>query len=182
MADTNRTLYEIEVALAESDFFNFKKNIIAYNVKGWSVTLPINHECDMLVLSKSGYLTEIEIKRSWTDFVADFKKKHGHESDGLIKCFYYCVPDSLYEKVRDYLFENEVKCAGIITYTEDLIIQIKEIKTRFWNNTTRDVVGITNRNYKKLFIEQQLEVARLGSMRVIGLKEKLVKLNKVDVQ
>ena len=28
--------------------------------------------------------------------------------------------------------------------------------------------------YKKLTTEQQLEVARLGAMRVIGLKEKLI--------
>lgn len=55
MADTKRTLYEIEVALAKYRDFDFRKNIIAFNVNGWSATLPINHECDMLVCSKSGY-------------------------------------------------------------------------------------------------------------------------------
>lgn len=75
MTDTHRTLYEIEVALAKFPTFDFRKNIIAFNVNGWSERLPIQHECDMLVCSKSGYLTEIEIKRSWTDFLADFKKK-----------------------------------------------------------------------------------------------------------
>lgn len=62
--DTSKTLYEIEVALAKSSYFNFVKNIIAFNVNGISSKLAIWHECDMLVLSKSGYLTEIEIKRS----------------------------------------------------------------------------------------------------------------------
>lgn len=169
MADTNRTLYEIEVALAKYRDFDFRKNIVAFNVKGWSERLPIFHECDMLVCSKSGYLTEIEIKRSWSDFIADFKKKHHHESEGLIKYFYYCVPDSIYEKVRDYLFENAVKCAGIITYTEDLYIQIKAVKV----DEARHYIGIANPDYKKLFLEQQLELARLGAMRVIGLKEKI---------
>lgn len=172
MADTNRTLYEIEVALAKYRDFDFRKNIVAFNVNGWSERLPIFHECDMLICSKSGYLTEIEIKRSWSDFLADFKKKHQHESRGLIKYFYYCVPDSIYEKVRDYLFENAVKCAGIITYTEDLYIQIKAVKV----DETRHYIGIANSDYKKLFLEQQLELARLGAMRVIGLKEKIIKM------
>ena len=87
--NTERTLYEIEVALSKSDAFNFVRNIIAFNVNGMSDSLSIWHECDMLVLSKSGYLTEIEIKRSWADFLADFKKRHTHEGRGIIKYFYY---------------------------------------------------------------------------------------------
>lgn len=181
MADTERTLYEIEVALAKYPSFDFRKNIVAFNVNGISSILPIVHECDMLVCSKSGYLTEIEIKRSWADFLADFKKRHHHESAGLIKYFYYCVPDSLYEKVKDYLFENKVECAGIITYTEDLLIQIKAIKVTFWRNEIQDRIGITNSGFKKLFLEQQLEVARLGAMRVVGLKEKLAKRHKQEL-
>lgn len=173
MADTNRTLYEIEVALSKHPKFDFRKNIVAFNINGLSERLPIFHECDMLVCSKSGYLTEIEIKRSWSDFLADFKKKHSHESEGLIKYFYYCVPDTIYDRVKNYLFDNIVKCAGIITYTEDLLIQIKPIKIPLWIDITKDSIGIPNNNYKRLFLEQQLELARLGAMRVIGLKEKI---------
>ena len=77
--NTKRTLYEIEIALSKHDSFNFIRNIIAFNVNGLSASLNIFHECDMLVLSKAGYLTEIEIKRSWSDFLADFKKTHSHE-------------------------------------------------------------------------------------------------------
>ena len=51
MLDTQRSLYEIEVALAKSSYFNFVKNIIAFNVNWISYKLPIWHECDMLVLS-----------------------------------------------------------------------------------------------------------------------------------
>lgn len=177
MADTNRSLYEIEVALAKSRFFDYRKNIVAFNVNGWSGTLPIFHECDMLVLSKSGYLTEIEIKRSWSDFLADFKKKHHHESEGLIKYFYYCVPDALYERVKDYLYEKDIDCAGIITYDEELGISIRAIRKKPFlkGEEPYDRLGITQPDYKKLFLEQQLEIARLGAMRVIGLKEKLSK-------
>jgi hypothetical protein len=37
------------------------------------------HECDVLGITKAGYLVEFEIKRSRSDFRADFKKKHKHE-------------------------------------------------------------------------------------------------------
>lgn len=174
MADTTRTLYEIEVALAKYRDFDFRKNIIAFNVNGWSERLPIWHECDMLVCSKSGYLTEIEIKRSWSDFLADFKKKHSHESEGLIKFFYYCVPESIYEKVRDYLCKKDFYCSGILTYDEELIIRKKTIRINLEDGEFRDIIG-HHPSIKKLFIEQQLEIARLGAMRVIGLKEKLTK-------
>lgn len=72
--DTERTLTDIEVALARTDEFNFVRNIVAFNVHDASDALPIWHEVDMLVMTKSGYLTEIEIKRSWSDFLADFNR------------------------------------------------------------------------------------------------------------
>lgn len=161
MPDTNRTLYEIEVALAKSSFFDFRKNIVAFNVNGWSGKLPIFHECDVLVCTKSGYLTEIEIKRSWSDFIADFKKKHKHEDKGLIKHFYYCIPYALKDKVKEFLWKQNCG-AGIVTYAEDLFISIERI-------------GETRR-CNKLTTEQMLEIARLGAMRVIQLKEKINKL------
>ena len=91
---SKKSLYEIELALARSDMFNFRRNLVVFNVNGWSAILPIFHECDVLICSKSGYLTEVEIKRTWSDFLADFKKKHKHENKKLIKYFYYCLPAS----------------------------------------------------------------------------------------
>lgn len=110
------------------------------------------------------------------------KKNHKHESQGLIKYFYYCVPDVIYEKVKEYLFEKDIHCAGIITYTEDLIIEIKSIKLSSFSEEPRDYIGITNSGYKKLFLEQQLEIARLGAMRVVGLKEKINKLKSNNIE
>lgn len=176
MADTNRTLYEIEVALAKSQYFNYLRNIVAFNVNGLSGVLPIFHECDMLVCSKSGYLTEIEIKRSWSDFLADFKKKHKHEGEGLISYFYYCVPECLYEKVKEYLYEHEVKCSGIITYNEVLYIEIRSATIKGYMGDSFEVTNKSLPSKKKLFLEQMLEIARLGAMRVVMLKEKLNKL------
>lgn len=171
--DTKRSLYEIEVALAESPFFSFKTNIIAFNVCGLSATLPIFHECDMLLVSKSGYLTEIEIKRSFEDFKKDFKKSHKHEDMGLIKNFWFCVPKSIYQKILDskILDDNFNTYFSFILYDEDLRLEL-----RTWSEFATDVMKekVVDRNYRKLFLEQILEIARLGSMRVIGLKKKLI--------
>lgn len=167
--DTARTLYEIEVALAKTDGFNYIRNIVAFNVNGWGNNLYIGHECDMLILSKSGYLTEIEIKRSLSDFLADFKKKHCHESE-IIKYFYYCVPESIYDKVRDELSKRCVSYSGIITFDEDLIIRHHGYDK---NGHVREIYP-----NRKLFLEEQLQVARFGAIRSILLKEKLIKIEK----
>lgn len=171
--NTKRTLYEIEVALSKLAEFDYRKNIIAFNVNGISEKLPIFHECDMLVCSKSGYLTEIEIKRSWSDFLSDFKKKHKHESEGLIKYFYYCLP-SVFDLDKTYkiLEENGVVYSGIYFYDEYLNFQFHAAKIYDDYYAKRYIPC------KKIFIEQRLEIARLASMRVIGLKEKINNLVK----
>lgn len=158
--DTKLTIEEIEIALAESRDFSYLKNLMVFNVYGLSELLPIQHECDVLVMTKAGYLSEIEIKRSWTDFLADFKKEHHHDSE-YIKKFYYCVPLSIVDKVAEYLSANNEKC-GIITYDESGYIRV------YWATN-----GIPYP--KKLFLEQQLELARLGCMKVITAKKKLLK-------
>ena len=57
----------------------------------------VNHECDMLIVTKNRYLTEVEIKISLSDLKADFKKKHQHK-DKNIKNFYYAFPEEMKEK------------------------------------------------------------------------------------
>lgn len=77
------------------------------------------------------------------------------------------------DKVYDYLYENDVKYTGIITYTEDLLIRVhqKKLKPLFENDEVRYASPAMD-NYRKLFLEEQLELARYGAMRIILLKEK----------
>ena len=171
--ETSRAQYEIEVALAKTKEFSFITNIVAFNVNGQSDLLSIWHECDMLVLSKSGYLTEIEIKRSWSDFLADFGKDHKHEGRGLIKYFYYCIPLSLLEKAYGKLEEKECTYSGIITYDESLNIAINGFRYND-GHSYRYMNRVMHPN-RKLFIEEQLQVARFGAMRAVILREKLTK-------
>lgn len=65
-----------------------------------------NIEVDLLVVSRSYNLYDFEIKRSWEDFVVDFKKKNYH-NDIRIKRLTYCLPDVLAcEKLKNWCSEN----------------------------------------------------------------------------
>lgn len=68
----------------------------------------VDHECDILSVSKKMFLREVEIKVSISDFKADFKKKHNH--GGNIKQFYYAVPYYILSKIEKDIPEN----AGIL--------------------------------------------------------------------
>ena len=83
---TRASVHEIERMLAR--YFDLRTNLVVPNVS-WGFFSE--HEADLVVVTKAGYLTEVEIKRSWTDFLADFKKRFYH-ADPRIAKFYYAVP------------------------------------------------------------------------------------------
>ena len=180
--DTSRSLYEIEIALARR--FEYVKNIVVFNVIGMSETLPFQHECDCLVLSKAGYLTEIEIKRSWQDFLNDFKKKNRQRED-IIKYFYYCVPEKLLDKVYEKLDEEREKdkdfiYSGIITYDEDLILKEWQFRYKLGIVDGKFSYSTPALHNKKLYLEQQLALARLGCIKTIKEKKKVIRLQKFE--
>jgi len=103
--DTVITTVEMELAITK--LFNYRRYIIVPNLS-WGF---VSHECDMFLIKKSGYAVEVEIKRSVSDFRADFKKGHNHkERNNKITEFYYAFPESIYEKCKDSVPEH----AGII--------------------------------------------------------------------
>lgn len=65
----------------------------------------VNHECDMLIVSKNHYLTEVEIKISLSDLKADFKKEHQHKDEN-IKNFYYAFPEEMKDKAIELIPEE----------------------------------------------------------------------------
>ncbi len=173
--DTNRSLLDIELALA--DEFAWKRNLIVFNVNGLSGKLSIFHECDMLVMTKAGYLTEVEIKRTFADFCNEFKKGHHHESLGPdIKEFWYCVPEGIFEKVSERLIEEGWLPTGILTYSEELTFRYRSMSSEFYGNTP---VRLFSDSPRPLSLEQQLELARLGAMRQVSLRKRIQKLEKI---
>lgn len=77
----------------------------------------VNHECDMLIVTKNHYLTEVEIKISLSDLKADFKKKHQHKDEN-IKNFYYAFPVEMKEKAIE-LIPKEVGILIAVKKNED---------------------------------------------------------------
>ena len=65
----------------------------------------VNHECDILIVTKNHYLTEVEIKISLSDLKADFKKEHQHKDEN-IKNFYYAFPEEMKEKALELIPEE----------------------------------------------------------------------------
>lgn len=159
MTDTNLSIHEIELAVAQA--FGIRNNIIVPNVSwGFFAT----HEADLVIINKSGYMTEVEIKRSWQDFLNDFKKHTTHD-EGKVMWKYFAVPQSLCEKVWQYLCDNGHRDWGIIQYTESGGAWVVHSP-----NNIHDKIAS-----KKLFLEEKLAIARLGCMRIWSLKEKLNK-------
>ena len=155
---------DIENVIARK--FNYRKNIIVPNVS-WGL---LNHEADVLICSKTGTLTEVEIKRTKSDFLNDFKKEHCHH-DARIKCFYYAIPANLIEYVRDYLSDESENLLGEKTKTLKTwagIIVIEEyINETYTDRYARfEKYGKPKMNYKKLSVDEMLHLAHLGTMRI----------------
>lgn len=187
MKETNMTIEQIETLLVgySNSPFYIRKNIVVPNVD-WGF---LNHEADLLVLSKSNYLTEVEIKRSWSDFMADFKKKHSHY-DPKLSHLYYAVPSSIAQKVFDWLYEGELRTERFWT-----------IRSKVQNTTENNPHGCGLIIYEdpsdiypygrcyitapaarmgdyKVTQAEELKLLRLCGMRVWNLKKKVAKLQK----
>lgn len=145
----------IEIELAVVRLFGKREHVIVPNIS-WG--FDGIHECDLFIVSKSGYATEVEIKTSISDLKNDAKKQHGHISD-KIRELYFAIPESLHEKALPHIPEH----AGVI-----LVSSVQ-------GALSAKIVRSAKVNFaKKLTIEQQFQIARLGTMRIWNLKSKLL--------
>lgn len=76
----------------------------------------VRHEADLIWINDNDYLTEVEIKTSYSDFLADFKKKEKHLTK-YTRAVYYAFPWDMYkeneEKIKKVLVEKFPE-AGVI--------------------------------------------------------------------
>lgn len=165
--DTECTIDEIELAVAT--WFDYRKNIIVPKVS-WGL---LTHEADIIVLNRTGYLSEVEIKRSWSDFLADFRKSHNHD-DSKIKMRWYCVPYSILDKCEKKLKEVDPERRwGLLYYNLDISGPIRECYVGWRYNPSN---FYKPEQGKKLTPEQMFQLARLGAMRIWKLKHKVADL------
>ena len=160
----NKVMPLIEMETSIMKLFGIRENVIVPNIS-WG--FDGIHEIDLFVMRKSGLAIEVEIKRSISDLRADFKKKHNHESSRISK-LYYAIPDKLLEKSIPLIPNN----AGII------------ICYRLNNNERNIARALIHREAKirkgsrKLTPKEQFKIARLGCMRILNLKNKIIKIQK----
>ena len=83
---------EMEMALYRKLSANEK--IICPNIS-WGI--GINHECDLFIVDKNNFVTEIEIKVSKSDLKKDATKGHKHASN-KIKYLYFAIPQEMDRK------------------------------------------------------------------------------------
>ena len=188
MKETTLTLEQIETIITgypDAPYF-IRQNIVVPNCD-WGF---LNHEADLLVLNKTKRLVEIEIKRTWSDFMADFKKSHTHY-DPKLSYFYYAVPLSIGERVFHWLYEGDYKCrpgflyyerSEVTAYTEHnpnkcgLIIYADPQESTARGKRVGSCclnVGATRMNDYQLSTDEELKLLRLLGMRVWNLKKKL---------
>lgn len=143
--------------------FDWRKNLIVPNVS-WGAGL---HECDMLILSKSGCATEIEIKTSRADLKRDAGKEHQHgmkvsepgdppwRPSGVdkIKYLYFALPEKICNCQVIHMIPEQ---AGIITVAEYGFIDI--------------VRKPIDKSKYKFDDKEMYNIARLGTMRIWKLK------------
>lgn len=171
---TRVTVHQIERMLAE--YFDMRTNLVVPNVS-WGFFST--HEADLVVITKAGYLTEVEIKRSWTDFVADFSKKYYH-SDPRIAKFYYAVPECMLEACREFLDGKaredpaffEGRFPGIIIYRTPDDPAFRRIAV------AREPSASNGHKSVKLDKEDISAIARLGTLRYWSLLDKLTEAEK----
>ena len=147
---------EAHLQIACARYFGYRKNIVAPNIS-WGLKL---HECDLLVLTPSGYCYEIEIKITRADLRADSKKQHGHLSTKISR-LYYCVPAVL----QDFALANIPERAGLL---------VVKSPTWLWAQKVREAQRYTDYQWPAV---DRIKLAHLGAMRIWSLLENL---NRVD--
>lgn len=153
----------IEVEEAVARMFGIRKHFAIVPNVSWGL---LSHECDLLVVRKSGYAIEVEIKVSRSDLKKDEQKRHGHiEWQNRIKELYFAVPDKLLGSALEFVPIN----AGIITVGRNNVgVTYAHIERP----------AVSNKHSRALDHAEMLTLARLGSMRILGLKAKLLKFER----
>ena len=157
------TTLQMEIALMS--WLDIREHIVVPNVS-WGLCHDL-HECDIISLTHSGYATEVEIKISKEDLLADKAKAHDHKHK-LIKYLYYAVPDEM----KNFALENIPENTGLLVvrdYTPGKSHRYLKHHVRVVKNP-----GINN-NVVKWSPKRTNKLARLGTMRILGLKHKLEK-------
>ena len=142
---------ELEYAI-QRKYFNTSK-LITTNITAGKI---VSHECDILIVNKSNYLLEFELKVSKTDLLADLKKQHRHKCKN-IRQTYFVIPVELKECISLIPIDFGVivvKRQIIEKYDGEEVYYLCQIKRKPLTNKTNKITS-----------DMFLELSRLASMR-----------------
>lgn len=157
MKEKKRVATCLEIEKACAVIWGWRQNMIVPNIS-WGAGI---HECDLLVLSKAGWATEIEIKVSRSDLKKDAEKKHGHDSK-KIKYLYFAIPDKLLNCI-EFIPER----AGIIAVYDN---------GSYGFRATVHRQPEANKEATKWTDKDRSNLGRLGCMRIWQLKSTVIGL------
>ena len=150
-----------EVEIAVANYFGKRQNLIVPNIS-WG--LPgLHYEADIVVLTKSGYAIEVEIKVSRSDLIKDKEKQHNHNC-GKFKELYFAIPKKLLKDV-----EHIPEKAGI------LVCDKIEVGNKLYYRARLERPAKKNKT-KPLDFNNRYNLARLGTMRIWNYKHKILEL------
>jgi hypothetical protein len=142
-----------------ANLFGYRANLIVPNLSwGWG----LNHEADLIVISKAGYVTEVEIKISKSDLKADFNKLHNHDSKKIHRLFY-----AVTQELVDLALEIVPKKCGII------VIKKSENNRGYYYSASFKRGCRKDSSKPPIPQSDILKAAELGCMRIWTLKTKL---------
>ena len=163
---TKLSVREIQLAIRNSWYCDNRSDLIVPNVS-WGL-LP--YEADLLVVKPSGLCAEFEIKRSFEDFKKDFTKHHTHNCS-IIAYFYYVVPESIKDKVRNFIIEHYEDSA---TYPAVILYNDQGNLSRLKYDELGYLGCEKRKNYEKVTQEQRATLGRLVSIRYWNALDELI--------
>lgn len=155
-----------EVELAVVNYFGARQNLIVPNV---SFGFGLHYEADLIVVSKTGYAKEIEIKVSRADLIKDKQKKHNHNGY-KIKELYFAIPEKLTKDIEHIPERAGIFICKKIEYGNPERAGIKMFyKAELLRPAVKNDCG-------PLTLKDRYTLARLGTLRIWNLKRKILKM------
>lgn len=167
--DTKLSIREIEEMIISNEVS--LRNEIAIPNLSWGM-LP--YEADIVVINKTGYMREYEIKRSLQDLKADFKKKCYHDAEQVYQ-FFYVLPLSIKEKALELFRAHQtddayIKAFGKSTEYHEALPAVIFYSDEGYIAERPRFNGHLCGNHRKLFLEEKLTITRLLSIRYWNLR------------
>ncbi len=151
-----------EAELSVVNYFNPRQNLIVPNVS-WGF-MGLHYEADLVVIRKSGYAVEVEIKVSKSDLIKDKEKKHNHDCKKF-KGLYFAIPENLLKHKEHIPYR-----AGILVCRKFIYEGKTYYRSRLERKPKPDL------STEPLDLKDKYELARLGTLRIWNLKRKILEI------